>query len=47
MVVISGSALWSLIGPVFVPFLAVWLAILAVFYGLDLPLGPGAELKIK
>ncbi|MEU6676730.1 AbgT family transporter [Streptomyces sp. NPDC046925] len=109
MVVISGSALWSLIGPVFVPafmllgmnpalsqaafrigdsatavitpmnpyvflllallqryepearlgtlisrlaifvvpFLVVWLGILAVFYGFGLPLGPGADIGLK
>jgi aminobenzoyl-glutamate transport protein len=109
LVVLSGSALWSLIGPVFVPafmllgmnpalsqaafrigdsatavitpmnpyvflllallqryepearlgtlisrlaifvvpFLGVWLAILAVFYGFDLPLGPGAGIGLK
>ncbi|MFJ9180063.1 AbgT family transporter [Streptomyces sp. NPDC102360] len=109
LVVLSGSALWSLIGPVFVPafmllgmnpalsqaafrigdsatavitpmnpyvflvlallqryepearlgtlisrlavfvvpFMVVWLAILAVFYGFDLPLGPGAGIGLK
>lgn len=30
-----------------VPFLVVWLAILAVFYGFDLPLGPGAHIGLK
>jgi aminobenzoyl-glutamate transport protein len=29
------------------PFLVVWLAILAVFYGFDLPLGPGAHIGLK
>ncbi|MEU1804480.1 AbgT family transporter [Streptomyces sp. NPDC019937] len=109
LVVVSGSALWSLVGPVFipafmlmgmspalsqaafrigdsatgaltpmnpylllilamvrqyepearlgtlisrlaifvVPFLAVWLAILGIFYGFDLPLGPGAAIGLK
>ncbi|WP_353940403.1 AbgT family transporter [Streptomyces sp. HUAS MG91] len=28
-----------------VPFLVAWLAVLGVFYGLDLPLGPGAALR--
>ncbi|MBI0375757.1 AbgT family transporter [Streptomyces rhizosphaericus] len=30
-----------------VPFLVVWLAILGIFYGLDLPLGPGAHIGVK
>ncbi|CAM5283433.1 Imidazolonepropionase [Streptomyces antimycoticus] len=30
-----------------VPFLVVWLAILGIFYGLDLPLGPGAAIGVK
>ncbi|GAA3353996.1 hypothetical protein GCM10017744_009820 [Streptomyces antimycoticus] len=30
-----------------VPFLVVWLAILGIFYGLDLPLGPGAPIGVK
>ncbi|MGW4387592.1 AbgT family transporter [Streptomyces sp. NPDC004685] len=30
-----------------VPFLVVWLGILAVFYGFDLPLGPGAHIGMK
>ncbi|GCB52464.1 AbgT family transporter [Streptomyces sp. NL15-2K] len=30
-----------------VPFLAVWLVILGVFYGFDLPLGPGAHIGAK
>ncbi|MFF1263511.1 AbgT family transporter [Streptomyces sp. NPDC058321] len=109
LVILSGSALWSLIGPVFVPafmllgmspalsqaafrigdsatavitpmnpyvflllallqryepearlgtlisrlaifvgpFLVAWLGILAVFYGFDLPLGPGAGISLK
>lgn len=48
LVVISGSALWSLIGPVFVPaFMVAWLAILAIFYGFDLPLGPGVGVGLK
>ncbi|MGD6756122.1 AbgT family transporter [Streptomyces sp. BH105] len=29
------------------PFMAAWLAILAVFYGFDLPLGPGAGIGLK
>ncbi|MEV7865609.1 AbgT family transporter [Streptomyces sp. NPDC088124] len=29
-----------------VPFLLVWLAILSVFYGFDLPLGPGARIGL-
>ncbi|MFI9776131.1 AbgT family transporter [Streptomyces sp. NPDC051956] len=29
------------------PFLVVWLGILAVFYGFDLPLGPGAHIGVK
>lgn len=29
-----------------VPFLAVWLAILGIFYGFGLPLGPGAEIGL-
>ncbi|QNP65765.1 AbgT family transporter [Streptomyces genisteinicus] len=28
-----------------VPFLVAWLAVLGVFYGLDLPLGPGASIR--
>ena len=33
---------------VFVPaFLVVWLGILAVFYGLDLPLGPGGAVRVE
>ncbi|MFI0773691.1 AbgT family transporter [Streptomyces sp. NPDC021212] len=109
LVVVSGSALWSLVGPVFIPafmlmgmspalsqaafrigdsatgaitpmnpylllilamvrqyepearlgtlisrlaifvmpFLVVWLAILGIFYVLDLPLGPGASIGLK
>jgi aminobenzoyl-glutamate transport protein len=30
-----------------VPFMAVWLAILGIFYGFDLPLGPGATIGLK
>ncbi|MFG2344569.1 AbgT family transporter [Streptomyces phaeochromogenes] len=30
-----------------VPFMLVWLAILGVFYGFDLPLGPGADIGLK
>jgi aminobenzoyl-glutamate transport protein len=30
-----------------IPFMAVWLAILGVFYGFDLPLGPGASIGLK
>lgn len=30
-----------------VPFLVVWLAILGIFYGFDLPLGPGAHIGLK
>ncbi|MGW6907453.1 MULTISPECIES: AbgT family transporter [unclassified Streptomyces] len=30
-----------------VPFLLVWLAILGIFYGFDLPLGPGAHIGLK
>ncbi|MGP3945859.1 AbgT family transporter [Streptomyces sp. 6N106] len=30
-----------------VPFLVVWLTILGIFYGLDLPLGPGASIGVK
>ncbi|MGW1208749.1 AbgT family transporter [Streptomyces sp. NPDC002499] len=30
-----------------VPFLAVWLVILGIFYGFDLPLGPGAHIGLK
>ncbi|MCT9080136.1 AbgT family transporter [Streptomyces fulvoviolaceus] len=30
-----------------VPFLVVWLAILGIFYGFDLPLGPGAHISLK
>ncbi|MDX3384679.1 AbgT family transporter [Streptomyces niveiscabiei] len=30
-----------------VPFLAAWLVILAVFYGFDLPLGPGARIGLE
>lgn len=30
-----------------VPFLVVWVGILAVFYGFDLPLGPGAHIGMK
>jgi len=30
-----------------VPFMAVWLAILGIFYGFDLPLGPGASIGLK
>jgi aminobenzoyl-glutamate transport protein len=30
-----------------VPFLAVWLVILGIFYGFDLPLGPGAHIGVK
>ncbi len=30
-----------------VPFLVVWLAILGVFYGFGLPLGPGAHIGLK
>ncbi|MFE2844861.1 AbgT family transporter [Streptomyces scopuliridis] len=30
-----------------VPFLTVWLAILSVFYGFDLPLGPGAHIGLE
>ncbi|MHA5047108.1 AbgT family transporter [Streptomyces sp. SD15] len=30
-----------------VPFLVVWLVILGIFYGLDLPLGPGADIGLK
>ncbi|MFI1032459.1 AbgT family transporter [Streptomyces sp. NPDC020951] len=30
-----------------IPFMAVWLVILAVFYGFDLPLGPGAHIGLK
>ncbi|MGW6403730.1 AbgT family transporter [Streptomyces sp. NPDC055134] len=30
-----------------VPFLVAWLAILGVFYGFDLPLGPGAGISLK
>ncbi|MEV0636162.1 AbgT family transporter [Streptomyces sp. NPDC050619] len=29
------------------PFLVVWLAILGIFYGFDLPLGPGAHIGLK
>lgn len=29
------------------PFLVVWLLILGVFYGLDLPLGPGAHIDLR
>ncbi|MGW2509082.1 AbgT family transporter [Streptomyces scopuliridis] len=29
------------------PFLVLWLAILGIFYGFDLPLGPGAEIGLK
>ncbi|RYJ21865.1 aminobenzoyl-glutamate transport protein [Streptomyces sp. L-9-10] len=29
-----------------VPFLAVWPAILGIFYGFGLPLGPGAEIGL-
>ncbi|WP_328500807.1 AbgT family transporter [Streptomyces sp. NBC_00457] len=29
------------------PFLAVWLVILGIFYGFDLPLGPGAHIGLK
>ncbi|MDP9615658.1 p-aminobenzoyl-glutamate transporter AbgT [Streptomyces demainii] len=29
------------------PFLAVWLVILGIFYGADLPLGPGAHIGVK
>lgn len=30
-----------------VPFLVVWLAILGIFYGFDLPLGPGAHIGLE
>ncbi|MFD7476450.1 AbgT family transporter [Streptomyces sp. NPDC059837] len=30
-----------------VPFLVVWLAVLGIFYGFDLPLGPGAHIGLK
>jgi len=30
-----------------VPFMAVWLVILGIFYGFDLPLGPGAHIGLK
>ncbi|MFI6931880.1 AbgT family transporter [Streptomyces sp. NPDC050287] len=30
-----------------VPFLVVWLGILGIFYGFDLPLGPGAHIGLK
>ncbi|GAA1183920.1 AbgT family transporter [Streptomyces hebeiensis] len=30
-----------------VPFLVVWLAILGIFYGFDLPLGPGARIGLE
>jgi aminobenzoyl-glutamate transport protein len=30
-----------------VPFLVVWLVILGIFYGFDLPLGPGAHIGLK
>lgn len=30
-----------------VPFLVVWLAILGIFYGFDLPLGPGAHIGLR
>ncbi|MFD4501447.1 AbgT family transporter [Streptomyces sp. NPDC058457] len=30
-----------------VPFLVVWLAVLGVFYGFDLPLGPGAHIGLR
>ena len=30
-----------------VPFLLVWLAILGIFYGFDLPLGPGARIGLE
>jgi len=29
------------------PFLALWLAILGIFYGFDLPLGPGAHIGLR
>lgn len=30
-----------------VPFMVIWLAILGIFYGFDLPLGPGAHIGLK
>jgi aminobenzoyl-glutamate transport protein len=30
-----------------VPFLVLWLAVLGIFYGFDLPLGPGAHIGLK